>query len=161
LFAAYPNTQIADETMGVYVENLIDIPLSELEVIIKQAIATHKFLPTVAEIRDMRHGLQNYGQLTYVEAWDTVVKEMHRIGSYGKPEFQDPLTARVVKSMGWRNLCASENPGIDRAQFRDMYNALLTRQERDQKLLPQARDYVQHRGMIPMRQLLGELVDHD
>jgi hypothetical protein len=161
LFAAYPNTQIADETMGVYVENLIDIPLGELQVIIKQAIATHKFLPTVAEIRDMRHGLQHFEQLTYVEAWDTVVKEIRRIGSYGAPQFQDPITARVVKSMGWRELCMSENPGIDRAQFRDMYNALLSRQERDQKLLPQARDYVQNRGMISMRQLLGTMVDHD
>jgi hypothetical protein len=161
LFTAYPNTQVSEQTVITYVRLLKDIPEDELQAIVEQAIATSKFLPTIAEIRDMRHGLQNFEQLTYVEAWDTVVKEIRRIGSYGAPQFQDPITARVVKSMGWRELCMSENPGIDRAQFRDMYNALLNRQERDQKLLPQARDYVQTRGMISMRQLLGTMVDHD
>jgi hypothetical protein len=161
LFTAYPNTQVSEQTVITYVRLLKDIPEDELQAIVDQAIATSKFLPTIAEIRDMRHGLQNFEQLTYVEAWDTVVKEIRRIGSYGAPQFQDPITARVVKSMGWRELCMSENPGIDRAQFRDMYNALLNRQERDQKLLPQARDYVQTRGMISMRQLLGTMVDHD
>jgi hypothetical protein len=154
LFTAYPNTQVSEQTVATYVRLLKDIPEDELQAIVDQAIATSKFLPTIAEIRDMRHGLQNFGQLTYVEAWDTVLMEIRRIGSYGSPHFDDPLTARVVKSMGWRELCISENPGIDRAQFRDMYNALLNRQERDQKLLPQAREYVEHKGLISMRQLL-------
>jgi hypothetical protein len=154
LFSAYPNTQVSAQTALVYVRLLQDIPDDELQTIVDQAIATQKFLPTVAELRDMRHGLQNFGQLSYVEAWDTVLMEIRRIGSYGSPKFEDPLTARVVKSMGWRELCMSENPGIDRAQFRDMYNALLSRQDRDQKLLPQAREYVEHKGLISMRKLL-------
>ena len=66
------------------------------------------------------------------------------------------MTTRVVRAMGWRTLCASENPSIDRAQFRDMYTALASRGERDQKLLPQARELAARSSglMISMRELI-------
>ena len=80
---------------------------------------------------------------------------MRRIGSYGVPHFEDELTARVVKMMGWRTLCASEQPSIDRAQFRDMYTALASREEREQKLLPHTREWAERNGgLLPLRNLL-------
>ena len=141
LFAAYPQTQVSEQTVAVYLKMLRDIPAEALQVAVDQSIATCKFLPTVAELRDTLHGLTQIGALTWGEAWDDVQKEMRRIGSYGVPQFRSPLTAQVVRSMGWKTLCASENIQTDRAQFRDMFNALLQRQERNDKLLPQARDW--------------------
>lgn len=155
MFAAFPNTEWSTATQGVYVKYLADIPVEDLQTIIGQAIATCKFPPTVAEIRDTWHGLHNIGRLTYVEAWDMVQKEIRRVGSYSKPRFEDAITAQVVSSMGWRELCMSEEPQICRAQFRDMYNALLARGDSEQKLLPQARAYAERRGgLLPIRTLL-------
>ena len=81
--------------------------------------------------------------------------EMRRIGSYGVPQFRSDLTAQVVRSMGWKTLCASENPQTDRAQFRDMWNALAARQERTDKLLPGVREWAAQNGSPA---LLGDLV---
>ena len=41
--------------------------------------------------------------------------------------------------MGWRNICESEQPGNDRAQFERIYNSLLTRQTELDRLLPASR----------------------
>ena len=140
LFAAYPNVQVGIETVAMYVRLLQDIPPDELQTVVDQAVATCRFLPTIAELRDMRHSLQHANRLTWADAWDGVQREIRRIGSYGTPRFDDALTERAVKAMGWKALCASENPATDRAQFRDMYNALAARDETAQKLLPQARE---------------------
>ena len=158
LFAAFPNTQISDGTVAVYMRLLADIPPEALQVAVDQAIATCKFLPTVAELRDTLHGLSAIGQLSWGEAWEDVQTEMRRIGSYGVPKFSSELTAAVVRSMGWKTLCASENPQTDRAQFRDMYNALAARRDSDLKLLPQAREYANDNRMLPISHLLAGIV---
>lgn len=159
LFACYPNTEISKELVAMYVRLLQDIPSDELQTIVDQAVATSKFLPTIAELRDMRHSLQTVGRLTYVEAWDNVQKAIRRHGYMQKPVFDDAITAQVVASMGWRELCMSETPEITRAQFRDMYNSLVSRGDTEQKLLPQARAYAEQRGLVSMRNVLGALTD--
>ena len=102
LFAAYPNAQVTPETVAVYMRLLRDIQPEDLQVTVDQAIATCKFLPTVAELRDTLHGLTAIGQLSWGEAWENVQAEMRRIGSYGAPRFSSDLTASVVRSMGWK-----------------------------------------------------------
>lgn len=157
LFAAYPNTAVTPETVAMYVRLLADIPPDELQTVVDQAVATCRFLPTIAELRDMRHNLHHANRLTWADAWDTVQREIRRIGSYGLPKFDDELTERAVKAMGWKTLCASENPATDRAQFRDMYQAMAARDETAQKLLPQARELAERStgGLIAMGRLLG------
>lgn len=155
LFAAYPQAQVSEQTVAVYLRMLRDIPPEALQVAVDQAIATSKFLPTVAELRDTLHGLRQLDTPSWGEAWEDVMSEMRRIGSYGVPQFRSRLTEQVVRSMGWKTLCASENPQTDRAQFRDMWNALAARQERTDKLLPGVREWAaQNNG--PAR--LGDLV---
>ena len=158
LFSAFPNTQVETETIAMYSKLLSDIPAEDLQVIVDQAVSTSRFLPTIGEIRDMHYGLKRIGQPSWVEAWSTVQSEMRRVGSYSSPHFEDQLTQRVVKSMGWRTLCSSENASIDRAQFRDMYTALAARDEREQKLLPHARTWAERNGgLLPLRNLLQGL----
>lgn len=155
LFAAYPNTQVTAETVAVYLRLLGDIAPSDLQVIVDQAVATCRFLPTVSELRDSLHALETMGELSWGEAWEDVQKEIRRIGSYGVPVFKTELTAAVVRSMGWKVLCASENPQTDRAQFRDIYNAMQSRQANVKKLLPQAREWSERNGGLSP---LGDMV---
>ncbi len=156
LFSAFPNVQVTMETTAVYMRLLKDIPVEDLQVIVDQAVATCKYLPTVAELRDLHHGLQNRGRLSWTEAWESVQREMRRIGSYGVPVFSDPLTTRVVAAIGWRNLCISETQMADRAHFRDAYQALVARGDFDAKLLPQARMLAtRSTGLVPLRELVA------
>jgi len=145
LFSAYPNSQATVETIAVYDRLLSDIPPGDLQTVVDQSIAECKFLPTVAELRDRWHNLtRGIGQLTATDAWGQVKAEIRRIGSWGTPTFDDPIVARVVRNMGWIELCMSEAPeGVDRAQFTKMYNELVARGEQVQKLLPHALDMAQ------------------
>ena len=72
-----------------------------------------------------------------MEAWGTVLAEIRRTGYYGQPQFEDSLTAAVVRQMGWKDLCISDDATADRARFVDAYQ----RQEqraRSQDVLPES-----------------------
>lgn len=138
LFSAYPGSKATLETVAMYDRLLADIPDDELQAAIDQTVSTSEFLPTIAKIRDLHFRLQHISALGWADSWDLVQKEMRRIGSYGMPVFNDELTTRVVKAMGWKALCASENAATDRAQFRDMYNDMAQRSEFGAKLTPAA-----------------------
>lgn len=139
LFSAYPHAQITEGTVAVYLRLLADIPPGELQTVVDQCIASGKFLPTVAEIRDKWHALtRTLCQPTATDGWDEVQRQIRSVGHIGLPTFDNPITARVVKAMGWRDLCASENVIADRAHFMRMYEQLAERGEQVQRLLPQA-----------------------
>lgn len=148
LFSSYPNAAISEATVAQYLRLLADIPPAELQVAVDQCIASCKFLPTIAEIRDAWHGLTHTLALpSATEGWDEVQREIRRVGYIGAPYFANAITARVVRAMGWRELCASENTVADRAHFLRMYEQLAERGEQVQKLLPQALDVVErHNG---------------
>lgn len=49
---------------------------------------------------------------TSSEAWAMVVSEIHRVHYDGKPEFNDPLVAKVVRQLGWNFLCMGETAAV-------------------------------------------------
>ena len=52
-------------------------------------------------------------------------------------ESLDPVTRRCVESIGYRNLCISENISVERANFRMIFETFQKReQERRQLALP-------------------------
>ncbi len=159
LFSAYANAQVTVETIAVYDRLLADIPPGELQTVVDQAIAECKFLPTVAELRERYHTLtRTLAQLTATDAWGQVKAEIRRIGSWGTPTFADPVIAKVVRNMGWNELCMSEAPeGVDRAQFERAYNEIVNRGEQVQKLLPQARDMAERRLGTGLQHIAGYL----
>jgi hypothetical protein len=147
LVSAYPNAQVTVETIAVYDRLLSDIPPGDLQTVVDQCVAECKFMPTVAELRERYHALtRTIGRMSAGEAWGKVKAEIRRIGSWGTPTFDDPIIARVVRNMGWMELCTSESPeGVDRAQFERAYNDLIARDEQVHKLLPQARELAEER----------------
>lgn len=155
LFAAYPNTAAGTETVAMYVRLLADIPPAALQTVIDQAIATCKFLPSISELRDQYIALQRPLTLTWADGWSEVQRQIRATGMYGTPQFADPVTTQVVRSMGWRTLCLSENQVADRAQFRDMYTILAQREETDRRLLPQAREFTAK--ALPGQRLIGDV----
>lgn len=159
LVSCYPNVQVTDATIGMYIRLLKDIPPAELQVVVDQAVAESEFLPTIARLRDMHRKLGDITKPTAVDGWDAVQKAIRKTGSYGKPTFDDPITARVVDAMGWLNLCMSEDSMADRAHFLKMYAQLAERQDGLDKLLPQARRLavgkMQEQGLLPIGKLLG------
>lgn len=126
LFAAY-GQDFAPQTVAAYEGMILDLDRATTSAAICRLICTSKFRPSIAEIRaatlEQAAGHQRIG----AEAWSDVLAEGRRVGTYGLPEFRDPLTAECVRQMGWRNLMTSSNDAADRARFIELYNSLSAR----------------------------------
>jgi hypothetical protein len=47
-----------------------------------------------------------------------------------------PLTAKIVKLIGWQNICMAEDPSVIRGQFIKMYEIYMQRMRKDALLSP-------------------------
>jgi hypothetical protein len=145
LAACFPQVAVGEQTLKVYVQMLADIPLDVLDAVIEQAVTECKFFPSLAELRRVYLALTS--DLTHrpasFEAWGAVLAEFGRTGSYGEPQFADPLVARCVEIVGWRQLCLSENQVADRAHFVRVYEQLQRRAEDDLRWLPASRAMIE------------------
>jgi len=78
-------------------------------------------------------------QVTGSEAWGEITRAIRHYGYYRETEAlasMSPTTARVVRHMGWQDICMSEEPtGVLRGQFLRMYGQVADR-EQEQQLLP-------------------------
>ncbi|MEN4013960.1 MAG: replicative helicase loader/inhibitor [Bellilinea sp.] len=134
--AAYPNFDLKPETVRVYLKLLADLPDELLEEASLAHIAQSAFFPTIAELRtsaceilDRRDPIP-----TGLEAWSEVEDQIRDIGYTGQPRFAHPLTDKLVNSMGWRNLCHSENLVADRAHFLAAYEQIRHRERNPMRL---------------------------
>lgn len=142
LGASYPNFELRDDTGEVYCRLLADLPCEALEAAAIQHVAENRFFPTVAELREVAERIIGYGDRrpTALEAWGEVKENMVHSDYTRMPEFSNPITVRVLRSMGWwYNLCMSENGMADRAHFLKAYDELVKREREEGRLLPEVR----------------------
>lgn len=137
LMAAYPTNKATAQTSGIYERMLADLDYPAANAAIERLLATAKWMPTVAEIRETTLTLAIGEQKPGGEAWGAVLKAIQAEGYMRKPGqdfvFSDPTTARCVQLMQWSKLCNSENETADRARFVELYDKLAI-QERRQRL---------------------------
>lgn len=152
LKTSYPNFQImpSEESKKIWFSMLQDLDYGVCQNAVKQIIATSKFPPSIAEIRE------KYTELTVLpvadagEAWEEVMRAIQHYGIYGEVEALNSLSELVrqtVKRIGFRNLCLSENIVADRAHFFKIYDSIATRQRNESKIplavLQQKESYIQ------------------
>ncbi len=138
LLGAYPEKDPPEETMELYIRCLADLPAQAVEAAVLAHVATSRWFPTVAELREKAAELLPGGRLpTATEAWAEVVKAFGAVGSYGVPAWSHPAIATTVEAMGWRQLCLSEEGMADRAHFLRLYETYAKRVREDQVQLPE------------------------
>jgi len=137
------NASLDDNRLRLYVEMLSDIPPSILEASVKKLIMTNKFLPSIAEIREVAYGIKEIISGTAApdesEAWGEVIKAIQSVGYYGKPTFTHEAIAAAVDNIGWQDICMTPSDGTStlRAQFRRAYQLAAERRKdnRDNEVL--------------------------
>ena len=104
-----------------YLAALSSVDYSTANAVAIQLIRKCKFMPVVAEFCEELNNLKKIaaGVPTAEEAWEEVRKNLNY---YQRQTYSHPLIRAAVDVMGYRNLCCSENPSIDRAQFIKIYN---------------------------------------
>jgi len=141
LVAAYPNANVGKETMAVYVSDLSDIPNEILDAACTYCRTTSKWFPTIAELREASAKLQTGSDSLPPagEAWGEVLRIIGRLGYFEQPVFDNPVAAKTVAAMGWKNIAEGDNRTADRARFIELYNTYATRTLEQAKLPPALR----------------------
>ena len=114
-----------------------DLPYDVCAVAIKKFMLTSKFPPTVAEIRELASGIVNGDPMTWGESWERALNAVRKYGSYNKMEALDsldPLTRKCVESIGYMELCMSENIMVERAHFQKVFEVFAKRAETEKKM---------------------------
>lgn len=124
--AAYPHAVVIpdDASMDFWYTMLKDIEYKVAENAVMEYICTNTYPPNIAEIRKLCTERCKKLVLSFDEAWGTVQKAISTYGWYHPQqafEIMDELTLTIVKNIGWRNICMSENPDVTRANFRMAY----------------------------------------
>jgi hypothetical protein len=139
LAAAYPKFEVDDVKVQVWHEIFKDVDYEVANVAAKKIILEKTFPPSIAEFREAIISITSPRLMSAAEAWGEVKDAIRRFGYYRESEAlasMSPTTARVVRYMGWREICMSEEPaGVLRGQFLKMYEQVGGR-EQQQRLLP-------------------------
>lgn len=138
----YPREQILPnkEAMELWFRELQDIPYPVAEAALRKWVSTNKWSPSIADIRELSANVQNGDIPDWGEGWEEVLRAIKRHGMYnvqGAMDSFSPLTRKTVERLGFRNICISENPMAERANFRQCYEILAKREQtRQQVALP-------------------------
>lgn len=128
-----PNPQ----AMELWYRALCDIPYHVAELTLQKWVATNKWSPSIAEIRESASAIVNGDPLTWGESWERALNAVRKYGSYNKGaalESLDPLTRKCVESIGYMDLCMSENIMVERAHYQKIFETFSKREQVDKQI---------------------------
>lgn len=114
-----------------------DLPYEVAGTAIKKYMLTNKFPPTPAELREMATNIVNGDPMTWGEAWERALNAVRKYGSYNKMaalDSLDPLTRKCVESIGYMELCMSENIMVERAHFQKVFEVFAKREQTNKQM---------------------------
>lgn len=160
----YYGQKIPDEVLGLYVEDLVDLPFAEVALAIKEARRDPKTtrFPLPAVLR-VRVNPETDPETEAVEAVGRIVQAVTRIGPYDSSRARrviGDLAWRVVElEGGWETVCevlTYDNMGQLKAQWRNLAKAQYTRARAGLSAAP-ALPSPEAREIATMTQLLAEM----
>jgi len=128
-----PNTQ----AMHLWYHELCDIDYKIAEIALRKWVATNKWSPTIADIRDAARTVAQGAVPDWGEGWQQVKMAIRKYGMYNIAEAMeslDGITKETVERIGFYELCVSENPEASRANFRMVYEELARRKANDDQI---------------------------
>ena len=128
------------ESVDVWTVMLSDINFETAKLALQRLIATCKFPPSIAEVRESVAAIQYVPLPDVGDAWSEVNAAIRNYGYYRQSEALASMretTRMVVQRMGWRELCMSENDMADWAHFLRIYESIENR-TKEQRQLPLA-----------------------
>lgn len=115
------------EAVQLWYEEFKDLPYEAVATGLRRHVNVSKWCPTIAELKEAI--VTNVaGQKDWGAAWDECVAAIGRFGQYQEEaalESMTPITRQVVKRLGFRDLCVSEDQMADRANFRMIFEQVV------------------------------------
>lgn len=127
-----------DLTAKLWQRIFADEPFSECTRALMEYAILNKFMPHPSDLKEIVVKFRNPEAFKPAqEAWEEINKAIRRFGYYRQSEaFKtfDPKMKRVVKAVGWANLCHSERLDSLKRSFFDMWNSINTAEQVSLKL---------------------------
>lgn len=145
-FDRFKNSEQVETMITVWSEMFAEDNGALVGAAVKKHIATNKFPPSIAEIREIMCDIVYPNIIPPDTAWIAVSDLLYAEGEYGSDSIKElpPLIARAVESIGWHNLYelhrgsyGGNKAGLDRVAFMDLYKPMYER-ERQTAMLPEA-----------------------
>lgn len=137
------------EAMELWFAALKDIPYEDASRALNRWVMTEKWSPSVADIRaGVVQVHQKDEALDWAGGWEEVTRAISKFGSWNKTdalESMSPVTRQCVQSIGWDNICLSENIAVERGHFRTMFESRMSKVEKAQQTPPELRSPVENR----------------
>lgn len=135
----YPREKLLpnEPAMELWYNQLKDIPYKVAEATLNEWVALEKWSPSIADIRKLASQMVNGTTKDWGDGWEQVERAIRKHGLYNEAEAldsMDELTRQVVKRLGFKNICLSENFQADRANFRMIYEQLAEHKEKESQL---------------------------
>ena len=141
LSANWPTYAFSETTMPTYQRLLADLPDAVLEAAVLDCIASCRFWPTVAEIREAAANIVTdaANATNEYDAWG----EVKRAVSRAHHEWSDPMIGQAMQRVGGMDAFRMSDVGDEpswRARFAECYKLLRQRERRQMTMLPQVRE---------------------
>lgn len=129
----FPNAATAE----LWYQEFKDLAYEDVVAGLRRHVNTSRWCPTIAELK-AAIVTNTAGASDWGASWDECLRAISRFGQYREAEALEsmtPVTREVVKRIGFRELCISENQMQDRANFRMIFEQV-TNNEKDVAALP-------------------------
>lgn len=127
------NKEFDEEQAAVWYDFFKDVEFEVFRQAVKRIIPKNKYLPSIAELRGEIAQMTNpLLQLNVDDEWNNVIEAIRKHGTYiTAEEFSkfNETTLKVIKTIGWRRLCLSENIEFERRTFYDIFKSYQKRSE--------------------------------
>lgn len=135
----YPKENLLpnEQAIELWYRQLQDIPYDLAEITLNSWVATNKWSPTIADIRERACEIKLGDTPDWGEGWAEVRGAISAYGYYSEAEALESmseLTRDTVKRIGWEKICHSETPDVIRANFRMIYEELASRRRREAQM---------------------------
>ena len=154
-----------------------DMPFDLASASMQKHAIDSPFPPTVSDLRKIAAKITSPDLFSpAVSAWGEVERAIRKFGNWdinGALESMSPLTRRIVEAIGFREICFSENPGVERGQFLKLYAQYQEREIEQATITPGLRGYIEscnpvkklqaperiqtNERMLPVSTLIGQL----
>lgn len=129
----FPNQQAVE----LWFLQLQDIPKDVLTLALNAWVATNKWSPSIADLREKAAEITTKQIDDWGDGWEQLQKAIRYYGRYREAEAlatMDEVTRQTVQRMGFVELCNSENVTADRANFRQIYQAITERRKKESQI---------------------------
>lgn len=131
VWVQFPRRENKREHIALWHRLFRNVPYRALERAVILCLAHSKFEPTVADVREMLVEMQGR-RIEPVQAFGLLRRAVQRFGYYQEERAMKALpsnVAQAARSMGWKEICMSENPEALRAHFMKAFEGVQKRGE--------------------------------